>query len=142
MKVKFKKLDSRAVIPSYAKPGDAGLDMTAIDKKYVQTEGTQFYEYDLGLSVEIPEGYVGLLFPRSSISRTNLALSNAVGVLDSGFRGRLTARFRIAGDGQSYKVGDRIVQLVILPYPKIEPEEVQELTETERGFGGYGSTGK
>lgn len=145
MKVKFSKLHPDAVIPSYAKPGDAGLDLTAVAMTYVRTDQVDFYEYDLGLACEIPQGYVGLIFPRSSITKTDLFLSNAVGVIDAGFRGRLSARFRkTTGSPHVYKVGERIAQMVIIPYPTIEVEEVSysNLSETERGSGGWGSSGK
>lgn len=142
--VKFAKLHKDAVIPKYSKPGDAGLDLTAISMEYVRTDKVDYYEYNFGLAVEIPEGYVGLLFPRSSISNTDLVLSNSVGVVDSGYRGCLTARFRkTTGSPHIYKVGDRVAQLVVLPYPRVNIQEVkyEELSVTERGQGGYGHTG-
>jgi dUTP pyrophosphatase len=97
--------------------------------------------------MEIPKGFVGLIFPRSSIRKTNLQLSNSVGVVDSGYRGEIQATFnKIQGidniERDSYKVGDRICQIMIIPYPPIEFKEVDELTNTERGEGGFGSTGK
>jgi dUTP pyrophosphatase len=73
--------------------------------------------YDTGLSMEIPEGYVGLLFPRSSISKTILNLSNSVGVIDSGYRGPIMFKFRYLEEGLVYDVGDRIGQILIIPYP-------------------------
>ena len=157
MKVKFKKLHEDAVLPQYAKLGDAGMDITAIsDGKLVNSgeDKSQWYyiEYKTGLACELPTGYVGLLFPRSSISKSGLILSNAVGVLDSSYRGEICLRFKIDSGLQSqtcgdwkpsvYKKGDRIGQLLILPYPTIEPEFVDELSETERGSGGFGHTGK
>lgn len=141
MKVKVKKLNSNATIPKYAKSGDAGMDLVAVSK----TETELYVEYDTGLSFEIPEGYVGLVFPRSSISKYHLSLANAVGVVDSGYRGSVTARFKKTLDkawAKEYDVGDRICQLIVMPYPEVEFEEVQELTETERGAGGYGSSGQ
>ena len=141
MKVKIKKLSSDAVIPSYAKPGDAGMDLTAVSK----TSNTSFNcTYDTGIAVEIPNGYVGLVFTRSSIRNKELTLSNSVGVIDSGYRGSIQATFnKLNGlDSIDYKAGDKIAQLIIIPYPKIEFEEVNELSETERGTGGYGSTNK
>lgn len=143
LNVKIKKLHPNAVIPTYAKPGDAGLDLTSIswEISHVMSQIT----YKTGLSIEIPEGYVGLIFPRSSIYKTSLVLSNSVGVIDSGYRGEIGAVFnldRIDKVGYStYSRGDRIMQLVIIPYPKIQFEEVTELSESERGTGGYGSTG-
>lgn len=145
LNVKFSKLHPDAVIPKYSKHGDAGLDLTAVGMNYVRTEEADFYEYDIGIAVEIPEGYVGLIFPRSSITKTDLILSNCVGVCDSGFRGRLSARFRkTTGSPHVYKVGDRIAQMVIIPFPKINVQEVpyESLSSTERGTGGFGSSGR
>lgn len=152
MKVKIKKLHSDAVIPSYAKSGDSGMDITAVSR--VWDKDNNVWCYGTGLSFEIPDGYVGLLFPRSSIFKQDLSLSNAVGVLDSGYRGEVLFKFKgslsytVCGDVNinssndwCYNVGDRIGQIIIMPYPKIEFEEVEELTESERGVSGYGSTG-
>ena len=141
MKVNFKKIDRHAVIPRQT-AGNAGMDMTAI-----KSELNDYYvEYDTGIAAEIPEGYVGLLFPRSSISKTSLVLANSVGVVDSSYRGTIKFRFKnIAKHHKTahiYTIGDRIGQLVIIPYPSIESVEVKELSETDRGEGGFGSTGK
>lgn len=139
MIVRFKKLSERAVTPQYAKPGDAGMDMVATS--LVKSE--VFYEYGTDIAVEIPEGYVGLLFPRSSISKTKQILANHVGVVDSGYRGEVKFRFKkLAWDnGEVYNVGDKIGQLIIIPYPTIELEEVSELSETVRNSDGFGSSG-
>jgi dUTP pyrophosphatase len=141
MKVKIKKLHPDAVIPKYAKTGDAGLDLTAVSG--IHDKEHNLLVYGTGLAFEIPAGYVGLLFPRSSIYSRNISLSNSVGVIDSGFRGEVKFKFRLADVGFycQYMVGERIGQLIILPYPQIEFEEVRELSKTERGVGGYGSTG-
>jgi dUTP pyrophosphatase len=136
MQVKVKKLNPNAIIPSYAKNGDAGLDLTAISVSYQKN----YDEYDTGLAFEIPNGYVGLIFPRSSITKKDIILKNSVGVIDSGFRDSI--KFRFTKDYNTYQVGDRIGQIIILPYPKIELVESDELSETERGLNGYGSTGK
>ena len=157
MPVKFKRLIPDAVLPSYAKPGDAGLDLVATDdgnnvlEEDKRDGGSYFFrEYGTGLAVEIPEGYVGLIFPRSSISKTSLALANAVGVIDSGYRGEIKFRFRIdlmpaqAGKPSAaiYRKGDKIGQLLIVPYPQVEVvEEVGDLSDSARGTGGFGSTG-
>lgn len=139
MKVKVKKLVENAVIPRYAKSGDAGLDLTATSVEIKDDKVT----YGCGLAIEIPKGYVGLLFPRSSNSKKDLLLTNSVGVIDSGYRGEVTAVFKkIEYLAKMYEVGERFAQLVILPYPEIELEEAEELSATERGTGGYGSTGK
>lgn len=140
MQIKIKKLHKDAVIPSYSKPGDAGLDITAVAK----ISNTSFEcTYSTGIAVEIPRGYVGLVFPRSSIKNKELSLSNSVGVIDSGYRGDIQFTFnKLNGlDSIDYKVGDRIAQLVIIPYPQIEFLEVDELSTTERGDGGFGSSG-
>ena len=146
-KVKIKKLDERAVVPSYSKKGDAGMDLTAIS---ISKDNVGNITYHTGLAVEIPQGYVGLLFPRSSISKKQQFLTNCVGVIDSGYRGEIMAKFKpVVGsydtilelfESNEYEVGDRVVQLLILPYPQIEFEEVEELSETDRGYGGFGST--
>lgn len=141
MIVKFKKLNPNAVTPSYAKAGDAGLDLTAISKQVVD-EGTHGYiEYGTGIAVEIPQGYVGLIYPRSSISNTGMLLSNSVGVVDSGYRGEIKFRFKWISNTTMYNLGDRVGQLVIMPYPTIQMEEVLELNNSERGAEGFGSSG-
>lgn len=143
MKVKIKKLHPNAIIPKYAKEGDAGLDLTAIEVK--EEKGCKVY--NIGLAIEIPFGYVGLIFPRSSISNYTLTLANCVGVVDAGYRGPLMCKFKnfeegtLVNLGVSYQVGDKVAQLIILPYPQIELEETEELSETVRGPGGFGSTG-
>jgi dUTP diphosphatase len=140
MKVKIKRLDGSAVIPKYAKDGDAGLDLTATAYK-VNEKGQYIYTSDLAL--EIPDGYVGLLFPRSSICKKDLEMTNSVGVIDSNYRGPIKSIFNpTCEDPEIYELGERFAQLIIIPYPKIEFEEVEELSETDRGSGGYGSTGK
>lgn len=139
MKIKIKKLHPDAVVPAYAKAGDAGLDLTAVSFDY--EDGILVYR--TGVAVEIPKGHVGLLFARSSIFKTDLMLTNHVGVIDSGYRGEIMFKFRDLGNRvKRYLVGERIGQLMVLPYPAIEFEEVENLSETERGTGGYGSTGK
>ena len=144
MQVKIKKLSTDAVIPTYAKVGDAGMDMVATK---IINETLDSITYGTDIAMEIPKGFVGLVFPRSSIRKTNLQLSNSVGVVDSGYRGEIQATFnKIQGidniERDSYKIGDRICQITIIPYPPIEFEEVEELNNTERGEGGFGSTGK
>jgi len=141
LKVNIKKLSENAVIPKYAKAGDAGLDFVATK---IINETYYSITYGTDIAVEIPENYVGLVYPRSSIRNTELSLSNSVGVIDSGYRGELQATFRkIQGEGSDkYNVGDKIFQMIIVPYPNVEFIEVNELTTTERGEGGFGSTGK
>jgi dUTP pyrophosphatase len=151
MQVRVKKLHPDAVIPSYAKAGDAGMDMVAVDST-ISKDGL-YVEYATGIAVEIPEGHVGLLFPRSSVSKTTMVLSNHVGVIDSGYRGEIKFRFKDLNmqqdfdgtwycDETVYEVGNKIGQLVILPYPQIELVEATDLSDSDRGDGGFGSSGK
>jgi dUTP pyrophosphatase len=142
MQVKIKKLHVDAVIPVYSKPGDAGMDLTAVSATQDQYGNVV---YGTGLAVEIPEGYVGLIFPRSSNSKTDLYLTNHVGVVDSGYRGEIMFKFRPVNgllNAKVFQVGDRVGQLIILPYPSIEFDETNELSDSARGDGGFGSTGK
>lgn len=138
MEVKIKKLHKNAVIPSYAKEGDAGMDLTVVGVKLVDSDHVRL---NFGIAIEIPIGYVGLVFPRSSCYKQRQLLSNCVGVIDSGYRGEITA-VMIGYSDSSYQVGDRAAQIIIMPYPQIEFKEVSELSITERGEKGYGSTGK
>lgn len=138
MKVKFKKLTEDAVSPKRAKPGDAGADLTATSMNHY----TDYTEYGTSLSVEIPEGHVGLVFPRSSNSNKDQLLANSVGVIDAGYRGEIKARFKRTKEGaRQHQPGDRFAQLVIVPIVEAEYEEVEELSETERGEGSFGSSG-
>ena len=139
--VKVKKLDPNAVIPSYSKIGDAGMDLTITR----EIENTSFsVSYGFGIAMEIPKGFVGLVFPRSSVRNQDLILSNCVGVIDSGYRGEIQATFKKTQglDSLKYKVGERGAQIIILPYPQVFMTEVPELSESDRGEGGFGSTGK
>lgn len=138
MKIKIRKTHPDAVIPKYSKHGDAGMDLTATDMQYIDSE---HIKYGFGIAIEIPLGYVGFVFPRSSCYKQRQILSNAVGVIDSGYRGEISA-VMIGNSKHSYRPGERVAQLIIMPYPQVEFEEVSELSETERGTGGYGSTGK
>lgn len=140
MEVKVKKLDPSAVMPMKAHASDAGFDLVAISAGF--EDGC--WVCHTGLAFEIPEGYMGLVFPRSSIVRKDMSLANAVGVVDSHYRGEVTGRFRLAGilELPKYSAGERFAQMIIMPYPEIEFVEADELSETDRGTGGYGSTGK
>ena len=192
LKVKIKKLVPEAVIPTYAKDGDMGMDVTATSVEYDRE--LDCFVYHTGLAFELPKGYGMLIFPRSSNRKTNCYMANHVGILDSGYRGELLLCFkykdsvlsilssfrsdkfieRIANNLETkdvkrlamaliktsndiinndleldnfmanfapYKVGDRIGQIVIVPYPTVEFEETDTLSESERGAGGHGSTG-
>ena len=143
IEIKIKKIHPDAVMPKFARFGDAGADLTATSRYFEEETGSLVY--GTGLAFEIPYGYVGLLFPRSSISKTRFSLSNSVGVLDCGFRGEVIFKFnQVIGklENPIYEVGERIGQIVIQKLSEVEFVEVEELSESERGTGGYGSTGK
>tara|TARA_E500000081_G_scaffold83574_1_gene84847 strand:- start:8 stop:436 length:429 start_codon:yes stop_codon:yes gene_type:complete len=141
MKVKFKKLTPNATAPSQANSGDAGYDLTASSVTYPSVSDGIFTEICTGLSFEIPKGYVGLLFPRSSISKTKHFLRNSVGVIDSGYRGEVKLRFSIDDSNTSYQIGDRVGQIVFVRLPKIELTESTDLSGSQRNTGGFGSSG-
>lgn len=143
MKVNFKKLHTDAIAPSYAHEGDAGMDLTAVSfTQEYDRSGKLVIVYHTGIAVEIPEGYVGLLFMRSSVSKYSVSMTNAVGVIDSGYRGEIMVKMKLTTDAVPtiYQPGEKIAQLVIVPYLNAELNEVEELVETERGEGGFGST--
>lgn len=141
MKVKIKKTHPNGKIPTYATDGSGAFDF------YSAEDRTVFPQFpsaiNLGVAMEIPAGHVMLLFPRSSIGKkTWLRMANSVGVIDSDYRGTIHALYdNIALERQEIKQGDRIAQGIIMPCPKVEFEEVEELSITERGEGGFGSTG-
>lgn len=138
--VKIKKLHKDAVIPTYAKHGDAGMDLTATSKTYDEHGNVV---YGTGLAFEIPHGYVGYVFPRSSNAKKDLILSNSVGVIDSGYRGEVMFKFKATNWCDSfsdYNIGDRIGQITIMPYPQVNFVEVDELSSSDRGVGGFGSS--
>lgn len=165
MVVKIKKLNKGALLPTKAHPTDAGYDLYA-DSYKTDDDGNAVY--GTGVAIEIPEGYVGLVFPRSSIAKKDLLLSNSVGVIDSGYRGEIMAKFKpthisanpiklwwqlfvkrdnvlniktLSIHGAEYKLGERIAQLIIIPYPEVEFELAANLSDSDRGTGGYGSSG-
>lgn len=148
MEVKIKKLNKDAVIPAYAHDTDAGLDLVATNYEY--KSDIDCHVYGTGLAVEIPEGYVGLIYPRSSNRKTDSYMTNHVGVIDSGYRGEVMISFKLRDRYpesirqllKPYEVGHKIAQLIIVPYPKIEFKVVDELSSTERGERGHGSSGE
>lgn len=183
LEVKFKKLNEKAVIPTYAHDGDVGMDLTAIDVEYDYKNDC--YVYHTGLTFETDKHYGIFLFPRSSNRKTDAYLANHVGIDDSAiyrgeimlcfknrtslrqyaFEGRMITFWNAIEEGKSveeatkesvgawmeamnnpmlfapYKVGDRVAQMVALPYPNVKLNERQELSKTERGENGFGSTG-
>lgn len=149
MKIKLKRLTEEAVLPVKAHTSDAGFDLTAVSR-HLDENGCMVY--GTGIAVEIPDGYVGLVFPRSSIAKKDITLTNCVGVIDSGYRGEIMAKFKMTEKFPTgiyeldcklhyYEVGERIAQLIIMPIPEIEFDEVESLSDSERGTGGYGSSG-
>jgi len=137
--VKVKKMNPNAMIPKYAKLGDACMDLVAVEKWIDDYDNTC---YNTGLAFEIPSGHVGLIYPRSSVSKTNMTLRNCVGVIDSGYRGPVVLKFKSEKHSAfNYNIGDRVAQLMIMPYPQINFIEVDELSDSDRGIGGFGSTG-
>ena len=140
MKVRFKKLVPEAVVPEKAHPSDAGFDLTCVSMHLDKQHNV--ISYGTGIAVEIPEGYVGLIFPRSSVYKKDLSLTNCVGVIDSGYRGEIAFKFRkLFPFAEAYQAGDRLGQMIIIPIPDIEFEEAETLEDSSRGAGGFGSTG-
>ena len=140
LEVKFKKLVETAKCPTKAHPTDAGADLTAVSREW--NEELKCWIYGTGIATEIPEGYVGLVFPRSSIRKYTLAQCNAVGVIDSSYRGEIMVSYKLTSDVEKiYNIGDKIAQFIILPYPEVSYTEVESLSETDRGENGHGSLG-
>lgn len=143
--MRIKKLHEKAVVPHYATEGSAGLDLTVIsdeDTIVIPYKSTMLCR--TGLAFEIPKGYVGLIYIRSSVgSKLDLVLSNQVGVIDSDYRGEVMLPLRNLGrSARVINSGTRIAQMVITPINQVNIEVVDELSETKRGVGGFGSTGK
>ena len=160
------KLTDGAPLPRHAKPGDAGLDLTAAETVTLRPGETKMV--GTGVSVEIPEGHVGLVFPRSGLGSRGVNLSNCVGVIDSGYRGEIKAPlhnnhppvlfneqewkrgYQYYDDGctvnrgkvMTVERGERVCQLVVVPFASCTCVEVEELGDTDRGSGGFGSTGR
>ena len=146
--VKIMKLVEEAVIPQYSLEGDAGLDLTATFRSYDEFGNVV---YHTGIAMEIPKGYVGLLFQRSSVSKKQQFLTNAVGVIDSNYRGEIMLKFKPTVQAHNkveslfnemYEVGEKIGQLIILPYPSVNFILSDNLSDTVRGSNGFGSTDK
>ena len=142
MRVKIKKLHKDAVVPAYAREGDAGMDLTAIAMDYDEYGNLVI---KTGLAIEIPYGFAGFIFPRSSISKTPFFMSNSIGVIDAGYRGEVTIKYKeIDANGylmELIETGKKVAQLIIMPHPHIEFDVVDKLSESMRGEGGFGSTG-
>jgi dUTP pyrophosphatase len=140
MQIKMKLLTNSALPPRYSKPGDAGADLFA-DEEFTLFGGQQKL-IKTGIALEIPEGYFGLVRPRSGLATKHGIGINTSGVIDSGYRGEISVNLINHSDYmQTFHVGDRIAQIVILPYVSATFSAVSQLSDSERGEGGYGSTG-
>jgi len=178
-RIEFKKLHKDAIEPTKAHKPDGGFDLTCTSIKYTD----KYIQYGTGIAMHIPEGYVGLIFPRSSVTKKDLMLKNSVGVIDSGYLGEISFRFwELNHEGQrfkidintipddisvsdyidkymvqgitiknipemnriyeQYEIGDRIGQIIIFKLPDVLFIETDELVDSDRGTGGYGSTDK
>lgn len=140
MKIEIKKLYKDSKLPTKAHIEDACFDLYA----HSLNEESYYDEYKTGIAINIPANHVGLLFPRSSISNYSLYLANAVGIIDSGYLGELSFRFKDQSDYEEkkYEIGDRIGQILIIPIPEVDFKEVEHFMPTRRGTNGYGSSGK
>lgn len=142
MKIKIKKLSDRAILPTYGSEFSAGADIYALDSACIEPGKTSLIR--TGISVEIPVGYSGFIYARSGLAtKRGLAPANKVGVIDCDYRGEImVALLNHSDETQEILSGERIAQLVIAPYIKAEFEECDCLSHTNRGNGGFGSTGK
>lgn len=141
MKVKIKKLHEDAVIPKYATEGSSGFDLVAVEDVLLHTGQTKLVK--TGLSIIVEQGYEIQVRPRSGLSlKTGLRVVNAPGTVDSDYRGEICVIIQSISGAYEIKKGDRIAQGVICPIIKAEFEEVSDLDSTDRGLGGFGSTGK
>ena len=144
MEVKIKKLNEKAVIPTYGSEFSAGADLYACEESTVTIEPHKTVLVHTGLSFEIPEGFAGFIYARSGLaSKRGLAPANKVGVIDSDYRGEImVALHNHSSEPQTISQGERIAQMVVTPYIKCDFEDTAELNDTERGEGGFGSTGR
>lgn len=142
MDLKIKFLHKDAKMPKYSSEEAAGLDFYTVNvKREFDKNGSRFYAHT-GISVEIPKGYVGKIYPRSSVvKKTSLFLGNSVGIIDSDYRGEIIFAFRdVMGTGNIYRPGDKVGQMIIEPVLKINPILVEEIEDSIRGYGNFGST--
>lgn len=143
MELKFRRLSDIAVLPVRAQAGDAGLDLHAAESAHIGPG--ERWQIKTGLAVEIPAGHAGLVLPRSGMAlKHGISLVNAPGLIDSGYRGEIGVLLLNNDPAEIFRVepGDRIAQLLVVPFVEVEPVEADELTGSERGDGGFGSTGR
>jgi len=144
MELKIKRLSPSAALPRYQTPGAAGMDICALLETPVCLEPGASALIPTGLAVEVPEGFGAFLFARSGLAvKHGIALSNGVGVVDADYRGEVrVGLINLSQTAYEIKPGERIAQLVLMPAPQVAVVEVESLEETERGEGGFGSTGR
>lgn len=143
MKINFKRATSTAIAPTKGRVGDVGYDLYADIDKDIKIFSHDTKKIDTGISIEIPEGYFGAVFPRSGLSMKGLTLGNCVGVIDSNYRGSIGVLIHNnSNDVQTIGAYERIAQLIIVPYACIEFNEVEELKASNRGNNGFGSSGR
>jgi dUTP pyrophosphatase len=140
--MRFKKLTTTATTPTRGTPGSAGLDLYA-DADVLVSSGASVM-LGTGIAIEIPKDHVGLVCIRSSVGKAGVALANSIGVIDSDYRGeiKLCLIYNAGNGGQYIRKGQAVAQLVVMPYAHTELVEVDALSSTERGAGGFGSTGR
>lgn len=143
MKVNIKKLNNNAILPTYGSEFSAGADLYSCMEQAVSIEPGKTELIPTGIAMEIPKGYVGLIYARSGLAtKRGLAPANKVGVIDSDYRGELlVALFNQGRTAQIVEPGERIAQIVLTPYLKADFHVAEELSDTTRGTGGFGSTG-
>ena len=144
MTIRIKKLRPNAQMPVYSTKGAAGADLCACLDEPVTILPGETKMLPIGLAIEIPEGYVGLVHARSGLAtKRGIAPANKVGVIDSDFRGEMMAALHNHGtEPQTIAPGERVLQMLIMPVVQAAFQEADELTDTERGAGGWGSTGR
>ena len=143
MLVRFKKINPNASIPTYGSSYAAGCDLSACIDQAISIPPHTTIKVPTGLAIELPENTVGLIYARSGMAtKRHLAPANKVGVIDADYRGEIIVALHThSEEAQTIEVGERIAQLVVAPFYHVEFEEVDELSETVRGEGGFGSTG-
>jgi dUTP diphosphatase len=143
MELQVTKLHISAVIPTRGHPGDAGLDLYSIEGAHIGPG--ERWSVGTGIALEIPEGHAGLVLPRSGLAREHgIALVNSPGLIDAGYRGEVRVLLLNTDPAETVRIeaGARIAQLVVTPIALAEPVEVAELSDSARGDGGFGSTGR
>ena len=140
MKIQIQKLTKKAEMPFQATVGAAGYDIYCTRTETTKDGKTLLCHTDIAMA--IPEGYAGIVFPRSSVALRGMSMCNSVGVIDSDYRGEITGMFTLLADAEPYKPGERFAQIVFMPVQQVKFGQVAALPETTRGTGGYGSTGK